>query len=113
MIPGNPDDPIWLVITPEFTYSEYIDHFIVDQYDICDVIEVHAKNKTEAKALGVKEMLKDLSYTYCRERKADGLSPYGGITVESPYCKHGNYEDYSCCVLPKPDCKRKDENHSS
>lgn len=100
---GEPEDGLlWWVETDSYIYSEYEDLYLVAQYNVTDLVEVYAPNKTAAKSLGVKHMLEPKTYhQYCKEKKADGLSPYGGITVTLAVCGHGvtfdeNWDCQSC-----------------
>lgn len=79
----------WYVITPE--YSEVVPVLDWGQGPIeygRDVIEIEAKTKREAIALGVREMLKGgrqtewSFYKWCCSAREDGCSPYAGVTAE-------------------------------
>lgn len=78
----------WLVITPKYSYTEYVCAEGGPTYDVCDVIEIEAESKRDAIALGVREMLKggkqDFGnrYRWCRGQRIDGLSPYAGVWAE-------------------------------
>lgn len=78
----------WLVVTPEFSYTEYVCAEGGPTYTVCDVIEIEAENRRDAIALGVMEMLKGGRqgkydrYQWCRDQRADGLCPYDGVRAE-------------------------------
>lgn len=60
----------------------------------CDVIEIEAENARDAIALGVREMLRapygngdfihEGQFSWCRDARADGCSPYAGVRAERP-----------------------------
>ena len=71
--------PRWHIVTPSFPVPEYCGGYQVAAYDECEVIEVEAETKRDAIILGVKAMSEDSAYSYCREQRECGLSPYQGV----------------------------------
>jgi hypothetical protein len=70
----------WWVVTPEFSYTEWVCELGGPTYDVCDAIEVEAETKRDALLLGVKAMTEDhRHYDWCREQRESGLSPYAGF----------------------------------
>ena len=74
----------YLVLTPEFNYTEVINEYGGPSYDVRDFVEVIAKNKKDAVALGVKYMLTRSypdgeDYQYVHDQKASDCSPYTGV----------------------------------
>jgi hypothetical protein len=75
----------YYVITPEFGHVVPVLDFGQGPIEYeCDVIEIEAENKRDAISLGVREMLKDKSFRWCRDSRRDGESPYAGVRVELP-----------------------------
>jgi len=74
----------WLVVTPTFSYTEWVCAEGGPTYDTADVIEIEAETKRDAIKLGVREMLSGLHYSYCEDQRSDGLCPYTGVYAE-PY----------------------------
>lgn len=82
----------WLVITPEYSYTEIVCAEGGPTYTACDVIEIEAETRRDAIALGVMEMLKGGrtrgiigwydAYRWCLDQRADGLCPYTGVRAE-------------------------------
>lgn len=73
----------WLVVTPVFSYMEVVCDGAGPMLDTCDVIEVEAETARDAVALGVKAMIADRRhYSYCRDQRWDGASPYTGVRAE-------------------------------
>lgn len=76
----------WIVYTPNFTVTERIlDDGTGPSYDIADAIEIEAKTKRDAIALGVKAMLDGREYEYCRSQREEGLCPYTGVKAMGFY----------------------------
>ena len=78
----------YLVLTPKFDYTEWINEYGGPTYPVRDFVEIVAKNKKDAVALGVKYMLthrysKEQGYKYVHDRRSDGLSPYVGVRAYS------------------------------
>lgn len=73
---------VWAVVTPPVPYKEWVCPEGGPTYDECDVIYVEAESKRDAVALGVKLMLSDYSYRYCRNQRDEGLCPYDGVYAE-------------------------------
>lgn len=76
----------WLVVTPEYEYTEIICDGQGPTYAICDVIEIEAETARDAVALGVKEMLRigGRDFQWCRDARYDKVSPYAGVKAH-PY----------------------------
>lgn len=73
----------WYVVTPSFAKYQYEDGFPISVEDRADVFYLEAETKRDALLLGVKAMIEDhRNYSYCREQRAAGLSPYEGVWVE-------------------------------
>lgn len=73
----------WLVVTPQFSYTEWVCAEGGPSYDTCDVVEVEAETARDAVKLGVKLMLEDhRHFTYCHEQRQDGACPYTGVWAE-------------------------------
>ncbi len=75
----------WYVVTPEY---EVVDPILDDGTGpletVADVIEIEADTPADAKALGVKEMLRlgrRHEYRWCEDARGDGVSPYAGVKV--------------------------------
>jgi hypothetical protein len=61
----------WLVVTPEFSYTEYIVAGQGPSYAVRDVIEIEADTARDAIRLGVREMLRSPSgFSYCEWRRS-------------------------------------------
>lgn len=78
----------YLVLTPEFDYTEIVNEYGGPTYTVRDFVEVIAKNKKDAVALGVKYMLthrysSDQDYTYVHDQRSDDASPYTGVRAYS------------------------------
>lgn len=71
----------WLVFTPQYECHHATE---ADPAEFgCDVVEIEAKTKRDALALGVKVMLADRRhFHYCRDQRDDNASPYAGLKVE-------------------------------
>ena len=75
----------YLVITPEFEYTDIICDGMGPRYTECDAVEIEAKNARDAVTLGVKVMLDGgRRFTYCRSQRIDGCSPYTGVRAIIP-----------------------------
>jgi hypothetical protein len=81
----------YYVVTPEYDYTEYVPGLEPPggpTYSVSDCIEVEAANARYAKAFGVKLMLQKISpvpqeqFSWCKDQRSDGLSPYSGVYVE-------------------------------
>lgn len=73
----------YLVITPEYGEVDPVLDYGQGPIEYgCDVIEVEAQTKREARDLGVYEMLRNKDYQYCRDSRDGGENPFTGITVE-------------------------------
>lgn len=74
----------WWVITPEYTSYYYQDEPPeIERDSVC----VEAKNKREAKIIGLRELRK-ISHGYMRGKDAD-VSPFTGLEVTTAKCEHG------------------------
>ena len=74
----------YLVLTPEFDYTEVIMDGMGPSYTVRDYVEVVAKNKKDAVALGVQHMLNRRypdgdRYQYVHDQRSDNCSPYTGV----------------------------------
>ncbi len=70
------------VVTPEYEWRDVIlDDGTGPSFYEADVVEIEAENKRDAIAFGVKWMLTKASrdYKWCRDARADGVSPYAGV----------------------------------
>jgi hypothetical protein len=72
----------WFVVTPEFSYTEYIVAGQGPSYAVRDVIEIEAETARDAISLGVREMLRGRTFTYCEDQRSEGLCPYTGVFAE-------------------------------
>lgn len=90
---------LYHVVTPEYDYTEYVCAEGGPTYPVCDVIEIEAKTRRDAVALGVREMLRGGKqgryerFRWCLDQRLDGLSPYAGVKA---------YEVCTACVPFKP-----------
>ena len=74
----------YLVLTPEFDYTEVIMDGMGPVYTVRDYVEIVARNKKDAVALGVKHMLNSRypdgdHYQYVHDQRSDHCSPYTGV----------------------------------
>lgn len=75
----------YLVITPEYDYTEWVCEFGGPTYSECDAVEIEAENKRDAIALGVKYMLAHpTKFQYVHDQRSDNLSPYAGVKAILP-----------------------------
>ena len=56
----------------------------------CDVVEVEARTRREAIALGVGELLKSRCRTWPKQNREDNRSPWTGMRAEVAVCGHGH-----------------------
>ena len=74
---------LWYVVTPMFSYTEWVCAEGGPTYDVADVIEVEAETARDAVKLGVKAMLADhRRFNYCHDARQDGVCPYTGVRAE-------------------------------
>lgn len=74
----------YIVITPPFDVLEPVtDEGQGPTHQERDVIVIEAPTKREAVRIGVNEMLVNRKYTYCREQRMDGRSPFAGVKAEA------------------------------
>lgn len=79
----------YIVLTPEFEYTERINELGGPVYTVRDYVEILAKNKKDAVALGVHYMLTHRyrdgqRYQYVHDQKASWASPYTGVKAWRP-----------------------------
>jgi len=70
----------WLVVTPEYDVKIPItDEGEGPTESEADTFEIEAETRRDAISLGVKFMLKDANYRWCKEQRRDNRSPYTGV----------------------------------
>mgnify|MGYP001617182398 CR=1 FL=1 len=72
----------WFVVTPPVMWQDIVFDGQGPWYEDPDVIEIEAETAKDAVAMGVKLMLKSRDYSYCRDQRSDGCSPYTGVKAE-------------------------------
>ena len=91
----------YYVVTPPVLYQDIIVDGQGPWYEEPDVLEIEAETAKDAVMLGVKVMFKSRDYSYCREQRRDGCSPYTGVRAKLPcdcWDVHENLDltEYSC-----------------
>ena len=77
-----PEMKRWWVVTPPASYTEVIVDGRGPTYEEPDVIGIEAETARDAVKLGVREMLRDYRFHYCRDQRLDERSPYTGVFAE-------------------------------
>ena len=74
----------FVVVTPEFPYTEWVCPEGGPTYDIRDVIEIEAETSRDAVILGVHQMLRSHDYSrgWCQSQRLDNLCPFEGVKAE-------------------------------
>lgn len=73
----------FFVVTPLVAYVDLISPDIGGPIvEEAEVIEIEAETGRDAVKIGVRAMLADHSYRYCKEQRSDDLCPYTGVWAE-------------------------------
>ena len=73
---------LWLIISPTYSYKEWVCAEGGPSYDVSDLVAIEAPTRHDAKVLGVRAMTEDSTCKWMQDQRGDGLCPFDGLRIE-------------------------------